>query len=484
MSGPDVPGSAGRDESEARARDDQGASAPGALPATPPRRFAWLRWPGGLFGRLMLIWLLGMTLVLGVSFSLFFGERGRATREFLYEHMARDVSRAVELLDNLPPAERAVWLPRLSHRFYRFRLAPLPEGRAFVDAGTQPAVERLRENLGQRGVRARAGMMSDGRLRPALYVETHLGDGTPFLIELIAPPPPAPPQRMLAALAALIAGVGLLTWLAVRISTRPLSRFAEAARGLGEDLNRPPLPEEGPREVRHAAAAFNQMQARLRSLFTERTRILAAVSHDLQTPLTRMRLRAEMSDEWNGNPVLRDKMLADLDAMQALVEEGLAFAASSNAPSEAVMATDVDALVAGLVADYQDAGQAVRVSGAVGRPLGIRPKMLRRLLGNLIDNALKFGGEDAVGIELSALPTGARIAVCDNGPGIPKSELERVFEPFYRLEGSRNRDSGGSGLGLAIARQLARSLGAELRLANREEGGLCASLDFPGANPV
>lgn len=456
-----------------------------APPATTSRRLAWLRWPGGLFGRLMLIWLLGMTLVLGVSISLFFGERGRATREFLHEHMARDVTRAVDLLDNLPPAERAAWLPRLSHRFYRFRLAPLPEGRGFIDAGTQPAVERLRGQLQHRSVRARAGLMSDGRPRPALYVETHLADGTPFLIELVAPPPPAPPQRMLAALAALIVGVGLLTWLAVRISTRPLSRLAEAARGLGEDLDRPPLAEEGPREVRHAAAAFNQMQARLRSLFAERTRILAAVSHDLQTPLTRMRLRAEMSDELNGNPALRDKMLADLDAMQALVEEGVAFAASSNVPSEPVMATDVDALLAGLVADYDDAGQRIRLRGAIGRPLAIRPRMLRRLLGNLIDNALKFGGAGGdVRLELSALPAGARIAVCDDGPGIPESELENVFEPFYRIEGSRNRDSGGSGLGLAIARQLAHSLGAELRLANRPSGGLCASLDLLAADPV
>jgi signal transduction histidine kinase len=475
-----------RDANQGARRD---VDAPGAMPqraarpsAQPAKAIgAWWRRPQGLFGRLILIWLLGMTLVLGVSISLFIGERGRANREFLYEHMARDVARAVELLEALPTAERAAWLPRLSHRFYRFHLAPLPAGRASMDAADSPAVERLREHLQGRPLLARAGFLGEGRRHRALFVETRLADGTPFLIELVAPPPPAPPQRILAALAALIVGVGLLTWLAVRIATRPLSRLAEAARGLGENLDRPPLLEEGPTEVRHASAAFNQMQARLRAMFAERTRILAAVSHDLQTPLTRLRLRAEMSDELNGNPELRDKFLADLAAMQALVEEGLAFAASSNAPSEPLAATDVDALVAGLLADYQDAGQTVGVVGRLGRPIVIRPNTLRRLLGNLVDNALKFGG-DEVTVELSAGEAAASIAVCDNGPGIPEGELERVFEPFYRLEGSRNRDSGGSGLGLAIARQLARSLGAELTLANRSPPGLRAHLDLRTAS--
>jgi signal transduction histidine kinase len=218
------------------------------------------------------------------------------------------------------------------------------------------------------------------------------------------------------------------------------------------------------------------MQTRLRGLFAERTRIVAAVSHDLQTPITRLRLRAELMDD----PALRDKMLADLAAMQALVEEGMAYAGSAAAPKEAVIPTDLDALAASVVADYADAGQAVSLIGCSGRAVRTRPNTLRRLLGNLIDNALKFGGNAAV--VLDSADSVPLIAVRDRGPGIPEAELDKVFEPFYRLEASRNRETGGTGLGLAIARQLADALGAELSLRNLPEGGLEARVIL-GADP-
>lgn len=265
----------------------------------------------------------------------------------------------------------------------------------------------------------------------------------------------------------------MLTWIAVRVATRPLSRLAHAAQALGEDLNREPLPEEGPVEVRRAAIAFNRMQARLRGLFAERTRILSAVSHDLQTPITRLRLRAELM----GDETLRDKMLADLAAMQALVEEGLAYAASSAIATEALAATDLDALVASLVADYADAGQAVTLAGVCARAVYTRPQTLRRLLGNLVDNALKFGAVAEVFVETAR--DSVAISVRDHGPGIPESEIEKVFEPFYRIESSRNRETGGTGLGLAIARQLAKVLDADLSLRNHPDGGLEARVSLP-----
>lgn len=423
-----------------------------------------------LFGRLMAIWLLGMMLVLGISLGLFFSERGRVTRNMLHEHMARDVAFAVDLLEGLPAAERRLWLPRLDRRSYRYRLETLPADAHVIAGEGDAAVERLRARLGARPMRVAARLFADGRPQPALHIELSLRDGMPLLIELTPPPPPGTPRSMLAALAALIVGVCLLTWLAVRIATRPLSRLSEAAHALGENIDRPPLAEEGATEVRDAAAAFNRMQARIRSLFAERAGILAAVSHDLQTPITRMRLRLEMSEA----PELRERMLADLDAMQALVEEGLAYAASISAPNEPEAPTDVDALVAGMVADDQDAGRPVRVRGAFGRPLRTRARTLRRLLGNLIDNAIKFG--DEAEIELSSGAEGQLIVIRDRGPGIPEAEIENVFTPFYRLEASRNRDTGGTGLGLAIARQLAASLGAELKLRNRPDGGLEARL--------
>lgn len=427
------------------------------------------RHPRSLFGRLMLIWLLGLALVLAVSSWLYLGERGRATRNTMFEHMALDVITVVGLMDSLPAAERTVWLKRVERSNYRFLLAPLPEGKPLGEDFDHPAWTRLRAGLDGRPLEMRAALAGTHH-HPTLYVGTRLADGSPFLVEATAPLPGTPPARTLAAMLALVFGVVLVTLVAVRIATRPLSRLAKAAEALGEDLDRPPLEEEGPVEVRRAAVAFNWMQTRLRGLFAERTRILAAVSHDLQTPLTRLRLRAELMDDG----LLRDKMLADLAAMQGLVEEGLSYAASTAAPKEAAIVTDLDALVASVVADYTDAGQKVRLVGSSGRKVLTRPKTLSRLLGNLVDNALKFGGDAE--LVLDAADSFPVIRVRDHGPGIPDAELEKVFEPFYRLESSRNRETGGTGLGLAIARQLASALGAELSLCNRSEGGLEASV--------
>ena len=423
------------------------------------------RRPRSLFGRLMLIWLLGLAVVLAVSSWLYLGERGRAVRDMMFEHMALDVISVVALMDSLPPAQRPGWLKRLERPRYRFLLAPLPEGKPLGEEFDHPAWIRLRDGLAGRSLAMRAALGRD-RHHPTLYLGTRLADGSPFLVEATTPLPPTPPARTLAAMGALFGGIVLLSLLAVRVATGPLGRLAQAAEALGEDLDRPPLAEEGPLEVRRAATAFNRMQTRLRGLFAERTRILAAVSHDLQTPITRLRLRAElMADE-----ALRDRMLADLAAMQALVAEGLAYAGSTAAPKEEAILTDLDALAASVVADYTDAGRPVRLSGGCGCPVRTKPQTLRRLLGNLVDNALKFGGTAEVVLDMTdSFPA---IAVRDSGPGIPEEELDKVFEPFYRLESSRNRETGGTGLGLAIARQLANGLGAELCLRNATEGGL------------
>ncbi len=421
----------------------------------------------------MLIWLLGLAVVLAVSSWLFLGERGRTARNILFDHIALDVVTVVALMDRLPPQERTAVLARLDRPRYRFALAPLPEGHPLGDDFAHPAWSRLREGLAGRPLEMRAAL--EGRHRhPTLLLGTRLADGTPFLVEAAAPPPGPPPVRVMAGMAALVMGVLLLTWIAVRIATRPLSRLARAAEALGADLESPPLPEEGPVELRRAATAFNRMQARIRGLFAERTRILAAVSHDLQTPITRLRLRAELMDD----AALRDKVLDDLAEMQALVEEGLAYAGSAAAPKEAESATDLDALAASFVADYADAGRPVTLAGTSGRTIATRPRTLRRLLGNLADNALKFAGSAEVAF--AADGDTVVVTVSDRGPGIPEGELEEVFEPFHRVEVSRNRETGGTGLGLAIARQLAHALGASLTLHNRPDGGLEARLVLPG----
>ena len=234
------------------------------------------------------------------------------------------------------------------------------------------------------------------------------------------------------------------------------------------------MSEEGPIEVAQAAVAFNAMQDRIARYVKERLHILAAVSHDLQTPITRMRLRAEALDD---SPE-KGKLLDDLSQMEHLVREGVAYARSAHGASETPRRIDPAAFVESLVFDYQDIGKPVTLSGKVTGAVLVRPQALRRVLGNLIDNALKYGGRADVG--MVRLADGALcIEVNDNGPGIPDEELGRVLEPFYRLENSRNRDTGGTGLGLAIAAQLMLSIGGRLTLSNRPQGGLKATVLLP-----
>jgi signal transduction histidine kinase len=260
----------------------------------------------------------------------------------------------------------------------------------------------------------------------------------------------------------------------VRIATQPLRQLANAADALGPDLKGTALPEGGPTEVARASTAFNAMQRRIAGYLTERTQILAAISHDLQTPITRMRLRTDLMDDEEQ----RGKLQHDLDEMVALVREALTYARSLHGADENPRKVDLDALLDTLRCDYEDAGKPVTVSGQVGRPVMSRPLAMRRILTNLADNALKFG--EAVELTVQVTPQkDIEICVLDRGPGIPESELEAVLQPFYRVENSRNRETGGTGLGLAIAQQLAASIGARLSLANRPGGGLAARLVMP-----
>ncbi len=266
-----------------------------------------------------------------------------------------------------------------------------------------------------------------------------------------------------------VIGVALI---GVRLVTRPIQRLAEAAEAFGHDLDSPPMDESGPTETRRAAEAFNRMQERLRRLIAERGRALAAVSHDLRTPLTRMRLRAELVDD----EALRAQINADIDDMQAMVESTLDYLRGLR-ENEAVQSIDMEALLASLVADEQALGHPVTLSDSMAAPYVGRLSTLKRALGNLIDNAVKYGHSAHIVIEDSA--TELRLSVEDQGPGIAEADLARVVEPYVRLEASRSRETGGVGLGLTIARDAALQHGGKLRLANRSGGGLAATLVLP-----
>lgn len=259
---------------------------------------------------------------------------------------------------------------------------------------------------------------------------------------------------------------------AVRRAVQPLAMFAAAAERLGRDVNASPLHDEGPREVRRAALAFNEMQKRLRAFVRDRTQMLAAISHDLRTPLTRLRLRAELIEDEDE----QRKMIADLDAMGAMIDAALAFA-RDEAAGEKTVALDLAVLLQTVCEAAADAGGIATYHGLAHTTCGGRPLALRRAFTNLVDNALIYGGQARVGLEIAG---GELVAtVDDDGPGVPEEELERVFEPFRRLEASRNRETGGTGLGLALVRAAIAAHGGTVRLANRPEGGLRARVVLP-----
>jgi len=265
-------------------------------------------------------------------------------------------------------------------------------------------------------------------------------------------------------------------WVAVRLATRPLSELEHAADTLGPDLSVERLSEDGPAEVASAAKAFNAMQERIGGYMKERIQILAAISHDLQTPITRMRIRADLMEDESE----RSKLQQDLKQMESLVREGVAYARTLHGAAEIARRVDPDAFMESLISDYGDAGDSVSLTGHVGRVLLVRPYALRRVLGNLIDNAIKFSGSAEVRIE-SAGDQRMSVSVLDRGPGIPDELLDAVFQPFYRVESLGNGRTGGTGLGLAIAKQLAQALNASLTLRNRDGGGLEACLTLNSA---
>jgi signal transduction histidine kinase len=302
-------------------------------------------------------------------------------------------------------------------------------------------------------------------------VQLQLTDGTKYVVRTITPiTKPLPPWYVHALILLIILVCGAL--FVARAVTQPLSRLVQAADSLGQGLKHPPLPEKGPPELRRAAHAFNTMQDRLRRYLDGRTRILAAMSHDLKTPITRLRLRAEAVTD----PQIHAKFVADLDDMQRMVQSSLDMLQGIES-DEQFQLVDLNALVATLAEDFAELGFPVEVTGRAHAPLSVRAQGLRRALVNLLQNAQQHASFVSLNVE----DTGAEVifSLRDNGPGLPEEELERVFEPFYRMESSRNRETGGTGLGLSIARDIVQSHGGELTLTNACSGGLEATLRLP-----
>ncbi|CAH0175933.1 Osmolarity sensor protein EnvZ [Pseudomonas sp. Bi70] len=386
------------------------------------------------------------------------------------------------IIDGAPVEQRDAIARSASNEVYtttwlrRYEDAGLPRGDD--DADFRSGEAYLRQQLGNPGARLEG-------YEPADWPAGHPGAGYALLVELrdgswvrfsaltrnwgLDELP-----RNLVVIALVLLSTIAVALIATRHLATPLERFAHGARRFGSDFRAPPIAVEGPRELRQAIVAFNAMQAQLQHFIHDRTQMLAAISHDLRTPLTRMRLRGEFIDD----PEQQAKLFRDVDEMQAMVNSALAFF-RDDARLEAATAFDLSGLLHTVVDDYRDAGVDVLLSAParvvyVGRPIGIK-----RLLDNLLDNAIKYGDEPAVTLEQGA--RGVTIRVLDRGPGIAAVYQEEVFKPFFRIEGSRNKHTGGVGLGLSAARAIVLEHGGSLTLRNRSRGGLEVRVELPFA---
>jgi signal transduction histidine kinase len=262
-----------------------------------------------------------------------------------------------------------------------------------------------------------------------------------------------------------------VAWFFSRWLAKPLGQFAAAAERFGRDPSAPPMAVKGSSEITQAAAAFNEMQDRLRRYVDDRTSMVAAIAHDLRTPLTRLRFRIEAAPE-----EAQVKMTADIDQMEAMIAATLAFVRDAQADPHRTR-LELSSLLESVVDDMAETGADVAVEKAEKVVIDADSLALRRLITNLIENAIKYGARARC--SLSVHDRLAEIDIEDDGPGVPGPELNRVFDPFYRREPSRNRQTGGIGLGLSVARSIARAHGGDVALQNRPQGGLRAKVTLP-----
>ena len=485
-------------------------SSASASQASEPRKTAQLRfWPQSLFGRLIAASVLAVLLAQAAGLVLIAQEREHFVLQGSVREWTRRIAETTLMLEPLGATERATAIERLSapHGPPRFEPPPdrpprAPRGpmeppraylrvplltdfertlkeqlQAALGPGFEVAVERTptpaRPAISLPVPFYEARELAAGQGNAQFYdVTVRFADGDTALYRIVRMPGGAPlPRNLVLNLLLLVVILVVALYAAARNVTRPLSALARAADSVGREAGPVKLPERGARELRRAARAFNTMQDRLHRYLDSRSRVLAAMSHDLKTPLTRLRLQVETIDD----PALQERMIKELAEMEGMVREALALfrGLDDGAP---VVAIDVNELLGSLRDRFADSGAAVTLSGRALAPYQGKAQALRRCVTNLLSNAINFGARATMLVEDNGELV---IRVRDAGPGIPAAELERVFEPFYRLESSRSRDSGGTGLGLSIARAIAQAHGGTLTLANLPQGGLEAKLVLP-----
>ena len=446
--------------------------------------------PRSLFGRIALILAGGFLAIQLITTAIAISDRNALVSRAGANQAATRIGDVVRTMTAASPAERTRIMQAISNDTLKVTYgkpagsdAAAGEESELITTARDALALALPLGVGFRVINARPVYLNPGSWyarefgeRPGvrMVATVLLNDGVWITVESIGPARATQwVIRMFRNLAIVDGVMVILCFFAVRLVTRPLSVLANAAEDLGRNIDRPPLPERGANELVRASRALNVMQDRLKRYVDTRMKVLAAMSHDLKTPITRMRLRAEMLDDAH----VKAKFIKDLDELQQMMGSTLDYMRGLAEGGEAVQPIDVRALISSLKEDAEEAGHTVTVSGDARSPVMGRAQALKRCLQNLIDNALAYGRR--ADITLRDEGGALNIAISDDGPGIPEGDIERVFEPFYRVEGSRNRNTGGSGLGLSIARNIAQAHGGSVHLRNLARGGLEATLRIP-----
>ncbi|MHA1547375.1 MAG: sensor histidine kinase [Alphaproteobacteria bacterium] len=455
--------------------------------------------PKSLFGQTLAILFAGFIVSQAAGYFIYADDRGQAVRAIGGLAAAQRIANATRLVQETPDASRPGIVAALSDQSFGVALSeaspidtPAESDTAIAQAIRDFLIDELALGPSQQPLVSASpfagppfgGMHAMGR-SPMMHgfggfgsfrnlqVSIPLSDGQILSFATALPESgPEVSSQFIVSMAIMAMIILAVSAWAARRATAPLASLAAAARHFGRDLSAPAMPEIGTIEMRQASHAFNAMQARLRGLVENRTRMMAAISHDLRTPLTLLRLRVENTDDAQE----RQKMLATIDEMDQMVAATLQ-AARDDATAEPHRRTDLTALLASAVDDMADAGLPVVMKPAEPLVYECEPAALKRALTNLLDNAVKYGQRATAAIR--SIPEGIEVTVDDEGPGIPDDELARVIQPFYRVEDSRSRETGGIGLGLAIALSVIQAHGGDLTLSNRSERGLRARITLP-----
>lgn len=433
----------------------------------------WL--PRSLFGRMLGILLLGLIMAQALNRSIHQYQHHKTAIQSGQMQAAQRVADLVLLLSALPTETRQTIAKQFNAPLLRMEL---PNSSPPVARGSEhynPKIKIFRNTLHDllAGHQPAASIVIHEISHNLLSVNALLSDGTQLILQADLENIVEEESSLLIHQLIVLFVIAAFSYVAVNWVSRPLQALADAAEDLGRDIHIPPLDvDDGPIEVIRATRAFNSMQAHLIKQIQDRTRLLAAISHDLKTPITRLRLRTELLDDNS----IRQRFQQDLDDMESMVMVTLDFMRGVD-QQEPLQPVDMLALLESLQADAEEIGGQVEIHGSIDAPYPGKPTALKRCIGNLLDNALKYGQRADLWLEDG--DTGLTLRICDAGGGIPDQHLEDVMEPYYRLESSRNRDTGGTGLGLSIAQDIALMHGGQLRLNNLSAGGLEVVLWLP-----